>query len=31
VAVGGLGLVWLLLPETRPDSAREPTLSQISH
>ena len=31
VAVGGLGLVWLLLPETRPNSAREPTLSQISH
>jgi predicted MFS family arabinose efflux permease len=31
VAVGGLGLVWLLLPETRPDSAREPTLSQMRH
>ena len=31
VAVGGLGLVWLLLPETRPDSARAPTLSPIRH
>ena len=31
VAVGGLGLVWLLLPETRPDSARGPTLSLVRH
>jgi MFS family permease len=31
VAVGGLGLVWLLLPESRPDSARGPTLSQLRH
>jgi predicted MFS family arabinose efflux permease len=31
VAVGGLGLVWLLLPETRPDSARVPTLSLVRH
>jgi MFS family permease len=31
VAVCGLGLVWLLLPETRPDSAEVPTVSQIRH